>query len=580
VEAASGGSEAITYTWEESVNDGGNWTTVIGETGTSYNAPALTQTHWYRRKAGSGAETAYSNESHITVTPVDTTVTLDTSAIGGTNILFYTNTIQVPTTEVSIQWPEAFPSTDYFMYVRAWTEESFDGKTVQVQNGVYDVNKATSGVSLKVKNANGYLTYYTADTTNLDFGNAISWEDTLTTIATKADLAGYWSKTEITEADTARWGTVYDDSETNEIQTLSILGDQLTISNGNTVNLPAGGGTTDHAALSNLDYSSSGHTGFAGTDISNVFTISQSISYTRPKIWLIDSDVSNYFGEIGYDSSSGLSFYVYDNGVFYHGGSFYKDHFRLKEKSSLPLTPNPGYFALYVKTDGKIYGKNDSGTEFDLTSSSGGSGAPIDATYLTTKPDSTLTNEVVVGTTPGGDLGGTWDNPTVDDNSHNHNSSTAPGTFTGVTSFGGLGYSGSELYLSYINTSGGLPGLGEYMWSTTGGSNGVGSFTINELRKVFGTNQAISTTLNWENGGKGTVTLTGNTTITVTNLPDGCEGQIEVMNSGYILNINGSTGYTTEQVMGSNSSIVSNGHTTVVYWRSGSTLYYGFIYDN
>ena len=44
----------------------------------------------------------------------------------------------------------------------------------------------------------------------------------------------------------------------------------------------------------------------------------------------------------------------------------------------------------------------------------GSGGAPLDATYLTTTANATLTNEVVVGSTPGGELGGTWAAPTVD----------------------------------------------------------------------------------------------------------------------------------------------------------------------
>jgi hypothetical protein len=40
--------------------------------------------------------------------------------------------------------------------------------------------------------------------------------------------------------------------------------------------------------------------------------------------------------------------------------------------------------------------------------------APNDATYLTTTANGTLTAEVVVGSAPGGELGGTWASPTVD----------------------------------------------------------------------------------------------------------------------------------------------------------------------
>ena len=40
--------------------------------------------------------------------------------------------------------------------------------------------------------------------------------------------------------------------------------------------------------------------------------------------------------------------------------------------------------------------------------------APADATYLVTTADATLSAEIVVGATPGGELGGTWAAPTVD----------------------------------------------------------------------------------------------------------------------------------------------------------------------
>jgi len=44
----------------------------------------------------------------------------------------------------------------------------------------------------------------------------------------------------------------------------------------------------------------------------------------------------------------------------------------------------------------------------------GGGGAPTDVNYLVGTADATLTNEIVVGTTPGGELGGTWASPTID----------------------------------------------------------------------------------------------------------------------------------------------------------------------
>lgn len=51
----------------------------------------------------------------------------------------------------------------------------------------------------------------------------------------------------------------------------------------------------------------------------------------------------------------------------------------------------------------------------DITiAATGGSGAPTDADYLVGTANGTLTNEIVVGTSPGGELGGSWASPTVD----------------------------------------------------------------------------------------------------------------------------------------------------------------------
>lgn len=64
-------------------------------------------------------------------------------------------------------------------------------------------------------------------------------------------------------------------------------------------------------------------------------------------------------------------------------------------------------------TNNKFYCNNNGSTGWTEIGAGGG-GAPADATYLVTTADGTLSNEVVVGTTPGGELGGTWASPTVD----------------------------------------------------------------------------------------------------------------------------------------------------------------------
>lgn len=67
-------------------------------------------------------------------------------------------------------------------------------------------------------------------------------------------------------------------------------------------------------------------------------------------------------------------------------------------------------------TVGQVLTK-DSSTDFDSSwQDAGGAGsfAPIGADYLVGTANGTLTSEIVVGTSPGGELGGTWAAPTVD----------------------------------------------------------------------------------------------------------------------------------------------------------------------
>ena len=67
-------------------------------------------------------------------------------------------------------------------------------------------------------------------------------------------------------------------------------------------------------------------------------------------------------------------------------------------------------------TAGQVLTK-DSGTDYDTSwqdSAGGGGGAPTTVDYLVGTADATLSAEIVVGTSPGGELGGTWASPTVD----------------------------------------------------------------------------------------------------------------------------------------------------------------------
>jgi hypothetical protein len=80
-----------------------------------------------------------------------------------------------------------------------------------------------------------------------------------------------------------------------------------------------------------------------------------------------------------------------------------------------------------------------------ISGAGGGGGAPTVATYLTATSDPDLLNEVVVGTTPGGELGGTWPAPTVaathsgsahHNKSHAHDGADGSGTVTHASTTG------------------------------------------------------------------------------------------------------------------------------------------------
>lgn len=85
------------------------------------------------------------------------------------------------------------------------------------------------------------------------------------------------------------------------------------------------------------------------------------------------------------------------------------------DSSSAPGVAGPGVPT--GGTAGQVLTK-DSGTDYDTSwqdaTGGAGGGAPDDATYLVTTANPDLAAEVVVGATPGGELGGTWASPTVD----------------------------------------------------------------------------------------------------------------------------------------------------------------------
>lgn len=70
-------------------------------------------------------------------------------------------------------------------------------------------------------------------------------------------------------------------------------------------------------------------------------------------------------------------------------------------EAAAPGTPPTGMVYVYVKADGKIYIKDDAGTETDLTSATGGPATQLDANGTTLDVDAIVDGEFLVrsGTT-------------------------------------------------------------------------------------------------------------------------------------------------------------------------------------
>jgi len=88
-----------------------------------------------------------------------------------------------------------------------------------------------------------------------------------------------------------------------------------------------------------------------------------------------------------------------------------------------------------VITEAEWTDLTDGGETTLHTHPGGGSGAPVGADYLVGTADGTLTNEIVVGTSPGGELGGTWASPTID-TTHSGSSHANIPTQTGALNMG------------------------------------------------------------------------------------------------------------------------------------------------
>jgi hypothetical protein len=156
-----------------------------------------------------------------------------------------------------------------------------------------------------------------------------------------------------------------------------------------------------------------------------------------------------------------------------------------------------------------------------------GSGAPASVDYLVGTADGGLSAEIVVGTTPGGELGGTWASPTVD---ATHSGSPHAVGVTVVAA--ALGYagpvalnnttpaaSGAYLHPIQINSLMRLRSLDVHMQAASSGTWQWGLFDIS----------SSSTSATKLAGGSGTLNGTGIQTIAASGAP------VTIQPGGYFL---------------------------------------------
>ena len=209
--SASGGTGSYGYQWQQST-DNANWLNISGQTSIVYAVPALYSTTYFRRMVTSGT-VAYSNTVQVTVT---------TSGSGSVA------SINGMTGAVSIGLSNSTYGTQRSIEITGGSSTTFD----VADNDNSPTNELQtlliSGTALSISNGNSVtLPTTTYPSAGIPVSTGSAWTTSITN-------------------NSANWNAAYTHSTTdsdisaiNEIQSLTISGNTLSISNGNSVSLPS-----------------------------------------------------------------------------------------------------------------------------------------------------------------------------------------------------------------------------------------------------------------------------------------------------------------------------------------------------
>ena len=152
--------------------------------------------------------------------------------------------------------------------------------------------------------------------------------------------------------------------------------------------------------------------------------------------------------------------------------------------------------------DGQGIAWNDTFKYWEFIDLGSGSGAPTDADYLVGTTNGSLSAEIVVGTTPGGSLGGTWSSPTIDNL-----------TFEDENTYLGISAGSSSTVNADYNTAVGYQAL---LTNSVGSYNcayGASSLAVStgDYNCAYGVSTLLVNTTGESNCAFGTSTLASNT---------------------------------------------------------------------